>query len=92
MKKLTILSILLCLVMSTVKAQLIDYTYNSDNSGIAFNEVTRITIDEKRDLIWLTHYTSNNSNGLSVARLNSHNTAPPFNPFQLLTSLQLSMI
>lgn len=50
------------------------HTYNVDNSGIAFNEVTRITIDTKHDLIWLTHYTANNGNGLSVARLNSHNT------------------
>ena len=48
------------------------HTYNIDNSGIALNEVTRITLDTKRDLIWLTHYTGN---GLSVARLNSHNTA-----------------
>ena len=47
-------------------------TYNVDNSGVALNEVTRITLDTKRDLIWLTHYTGN---GLSVARLNSHNTA-----------------
>lgn len=48
------------------------HIYNSDNSGIALNEVTRIAIDSKRDLIWLTHYTGS---GLSVARLNSHNTA-----------------
>ena len=52
-------------------------TYNIDNSGIAFNEVTRITIDAKRDLIWLTHYTANNGNGLSVAKMNSHNSAVP---------------
>ena len=45
--------------------------YNVDNSGIALNEVTRITIDAKRDLIWLIHYTGS---GLSVARLNSKNS------------------
>ena len=43
------------------------HTYNVDNSGIALNEATRITIDDKRDLIWLTHYTGS---GLSVAKLN----------------------
>lgn len=48
------------------------HIYNSDNSGIALNEVTRITIDSKRDLIWLTHDTGS---GLSVARMNCHNTA-----------------
>ena len=48
------------------------HIYNSDNSGIALNEVTRITIDSKRDLIWLIHDTGS---GLSVARLNSHNSA-----------------
>lgn len=48
------------------------HIYNVDNSGIALNEVFRITIDAKRDLIWFTHYTGS---GLSVARLNSHNTA-----------------
>ena len=50
------------------------HTYNVDNSGIAFNEVIRITIDSKRDLIWLTHYTANTGNGLSIARLNSKNS------------------
>ena len=43
------------------------HTYNVDNSGIALNEVTRITLDARRDLIWLTHYTGS---GLSVAKLN----------------------
>ena len=53
--------------------------YNVDNSGIAINEVTQITIDTKRDLIWLTQYTGC---GLSVARMNSHNSAirPIVNP------------
>ena len=45
--------------------------YDTDNSGIALNEVTKITLDTKRDLIWLTHYPSL---GLSVARLNCQNT------------------
>ena len=47
-------------------------TYDTDNSGIALNEVTKITIDFKRDLIWLTHYPGL---GLSIARMNCHNTA-----------------
>lgn len=42
-------------------------TYDVDNSGIALNEVTKITLDTKRDFIWLTHYPGL---GLSVARLN----------------------
>lgn len=42
-------------------------TYDTDNSGIALNEVTKITIDSKRDLIWLTQYPGL---GLSVARMN----------------------
>lgn len=42
-------------------------TYDTDNSGIAFNEVTKITLDPKRDLIWLTQYPGL---GLSVARMN----------------------
>lgn len=42
-------------------------TYDTDNSGIALNEVTKITLDPKRDLIWLTHYPGL---GLSVARMN----------------------
>lgn len=46
--------------------------YNTGNSGIVLNEVTKITLDSKRDLIWLTHHPGL---GLSVARLNSHNTA-----------------
>lgn len=46
--------------------------YNTSNSGIVLNEVTKITLDLKRDLIWLTHHPGL---GLSVARLNSHNTA-----------------
>ena len=43
-------------------------TYDVDNSGIAMNEVTKITIDSKRDLIWLTHYPGS---GISVAQMNS---------------------
>ena len=46
--------------------------YNSDNSGIVLNEVTKITLDPLHDLIWLTHHPGL---GLSVARLNSHDTA-----------------
>jgi ligand-binding sensor domain-containing protein len=42
-------------------------TYDTDNSGIAFNEVTKITLDPKRDLIWLTQYPGL---GVSVARMN----------------------
>lgn len=42
-------------------------TYDTDNSGIALNEVTKITLDPKRDLIWLTQYPGL---GLSVARMN----------------------
>ena len=47
-------------------------TYDTDNSGIVLNEVTKITLDPKRDLIWLTQYPGL---GLSVARMNCHNTA-----------------
>ena len=47
-------------------------TYDTDNSGIALNEVTKITLDPSRDLIWLTQYPGL---GLSVARMNCHNTA-----------------
>jgi ligand-binding sensor domain-containing protein len=47
-------------------------TYDTDNSGIALNEVTKITLDPKRDLIWFTHYPGL---GLSVVRMNCHNTA-----------------
>jgi ligand-binding sensor domain-containing protein len=47
-------------------------TYDTDNSGIALNEVTKITIDSRRDLIWLTQYPGL---GLSIARMNCHNTA-----------------
>lgn len=50
------------------------HTYTVDNSGIAMNEVTQITIDAKRNLIWLTHYTGS---GLSVAHMNSSNSAIP---------------
>ena len=46
-------------------------TYDTDNSGIALNEVTKITLDPHRDLIWLTQYPGL---GLSVARMNCHNT------------------
>ena len=42
-------------------------TYDTDNSGIALNEVTKITIDSKRNLIWLTHYPGL---GFSVAQMN----------------------
>ena len=45
--------------------------YNTDNSGIVLNEVTKITLDPKRDLIWLTHHPGL---GLSVARMNCHDT------------------
>ena len=41
--------------------------YDTDNSGIALNEVTKISLDPKRDLIWLTQYPGL---GLSVARMN----------------------
>lgn len=47
-------------------------TYDTDNSGIALNEVTKITLDPRRDLIWLTQYPGL---GLSVARMHCHNTA-----------------
>ena len=47
-------------------------TYDTDNSGIALNEVTKITLDPHRDLIWLTHYPGL---GLSVARVNCKTTA-----------------
>ena len=47
-------------------------TYDTDNSGIAINEVTKITLDPKRDLIWLTHYPGL---GLSVARINCQASA-----------------
>ena len=40
--------------------------------GIVINEVTKITLDALHDLIWLTHHPGL---GLSVARLNCHNTA-----------------
>ena len=46
--------------------------YNTDNSGIVLNEVTKITLDPLHDLIWLTHHPGL---GLSVAHLNCHNTA-----------------
>lgn len=42
--------------------------YDVDNSGIALNEVTKITIDNKRDLIWLTHYPGG---GISTAKMNN---------------------
>ena len=41
--------------------------YNTDNSGIVLNEVTKITLDPKHDLIWLTHHPGL---GLSVAKMN----------------------
>ncbi len=47
-------------------------TYDVDNSGIALNEVTKITLDPKRGLIWLTHYPGL---GLSVARMNCKTSA-----------------
>ncbi|MBO7099972.1 MAG: hypothetical protein J6W21_08905 [Bacteroidaceae bacterium] len=47
-------------------------TYDTDNSGIALNEVTKITLDPRRDLIWLTQYPGL---GLSVARVNCKTTA-----------------
>lgn len=53
--------------------------YDTDNSGIALNEVTKITFDPKRDLIWLTHYPGL---GLSIARMNCKTSAlrPVFIP------------
>ena len=48
------------------------FTYDVENSGIAFNEVTRVTFDTNRDLIWLTHGIGS---GLSVARMNSPHSA-----------------
>ena len=63
--------------------------YDSDNSGIALNEVTKITLDPKRDLIWLTHYPGL---GLSVARMNckTSNIHPvrPSKPADLYYDLQ----
>jgi len=47
-------------------------TYDTDNSGIALNEVTKITLDPRRDLIWLTQYPGL---GLSVARMNCQASA-----------------
>lgn len=47
-------------------------TYDTDNSGIALNEVTKITLDSRRDLIWLTQYPGL---GLSVARMNCQASA-----------------
>lgn len=57
-------------------------TYDTDNSGIALNEVTKITLDPKRDLIWLTHY---HGLGLSVARTNCESSGinPAVAPKQL---------
>ena len=46
--------------------------YNTDNSGIVLNEVTKVTLDPKRDLIWLTHHPGL---GLSVARMNCQTSA-----------------
>lgn len=63
----SILIVILCLVVFTAKAQLTDWQNISSK-----NFVTKITLDPKRDLIWLTHHPGL---GLSVARLNSHNTA-----------------
>ena len=45
--------------------------YDVDNSSTALNEVTKITIDNKRDLIWLTHYPGG---GISTARMNSQSS------------------
>ncbi len=63
--------------------------YDSDNSGIALNEVTKITLDHKRDLIWLTHYPGL---GLSVARMNcktsSIHPVRPSKPADLYYDLQ----
>ena len=39
---------------------------------IDIRKTTEINIDSKRDLIWLTHHPGL---GLSVARMNCHNTA-----------------
>ena len=51
------------------------YSQASDNTfdlTYALNEVTKIIIDSKRDLIWLTQYPGL---GLSVARMNCKTTA-----------------
>lgn len=62
---------------------------DTDNSGIALNEVTKITLDPKRDLIWLTHYPGL---GLSVARMNcktsSIHPVRPSKPADLYYDLQ----
>ncbi len=63
--------------------------YDSDNSGIALNEVTKITLDPKRDLILLTHYPGL---GLSVARMNCKTSSirpiTPSKPSDLYYDLQ----
>ena len=66
MKKI-ILNTLFFLIAITAHAQLTDWQNISSK-----NFVTKITLDIKRDLIWLTHY---GGLGLSVARMNCHNTA-----------------
>jgi streptogramin lyase len=48
-------------------------SYNVGNSGIAFDEVSKITFDYYRDLIWLNHLFSG---GLSTAKLNSSTAIP----------------
>ena len=59
-----------------------DWTlYDTANSGIVLNEVTKITLDPKRDLIWLTHHSGL---GLSVARMNCKSSGIAPVPIQQL--------
>lgn len=53
--------------------------YNTDNSGIVLNEVTKISLDSKHDLIWLTHHPGL---GLSVARMNCKTSGITSAPIQ----------
>lgn len=46
--------------------------YNAENSGIALNEATHITLDEPHNRIWFTCYSGG---GVSYARLGIENTA-----------------
>lgn len=48
--------------------------HNTTNSGLALNEVTHITIDEKNHRIWFTCYAGG---GVSYAQLQYDNTAVP---------------
>lgn len=63
--------------------------YDSGNSDIALNEVTKITLDHKHDLICLTHYPGL---GLSVVRMNCNTSSihpvRPSKPADLYYDLQ----